>query len=303
MEFPEMEAHIARLDDLLCRERGIHITVLRHPRGFEWMMFDEPKQQRRCLERRARLGVPPYGNGWPGVKVRWCTGQLKTHLISKEVNRLKKEKNALHYVGVAFDEAHRCEDDPHKRYPLVEWGITEAQACGNTTRSCGRGCEIWITVHGRSSAPAPWGSSRRIGAWSSWRNALPARKRRLGNSEAVFSPSGGPALAFAAPPILRFGQKGVVGNRTIRGTSRRSKTSKKAGRKPFGPCKGPHRQGRSSDYRCVRAARAGGAALLSENGASIRRRRSGSPSAFCRPAGSGKSMLGGKSPCVPFPYL
>ena len=128
MEFPEMEAHIARLDDLLCRERGIHITVLRHPRGFEWMMFDEPKQQRRCLERRARLGVPPYGNGWPGVKVRWCTGQLKTHLISKEVNRLKKEKNALHYVGVAFDEAHRCEDDPHKRYPLVEWGITEAQA-------------------------------------------------------------------------------------------------------------------------------------------------------------------------------
>ena len=60
MEFPEMEAHIARLDDLLCRERGIHITVLRHPRGSEWMMFDEPKQQRRCLERRARLGVPPY---------------------------------------------------------------------------------------------------------------------------------------------------------------------------------------------------------------------------------------------------
>ena len=31
MEFPEMEAHIARLDDLLFRERGIHITVLRIP--------------------------------------------------------------------------------------------------------------------------------------------------------------------------------------------------------------------------------------------------------------------------------
>ncbi|MDE7219727.1 MAG: phosphoadenosine phosphosulfate reductase family protein, partial [Oscillospiraceae bacterium] len=29
MEFPEMEAHIAKLDDLLCRERGIHITTLR----------------------------------------------------------------------------------------------------------------------------------------------------------------------------------------------------------------------------------------------------------------------------------
>lgn len=63
MEFPEMEAHIAKLDDLLCRERGIHITTLRHPHGFEWMMFEEPKQKPSCLERRARMGVPPYGGG------------------------------------------------------------------------------------------------------------------------------------------------------------------------------------------------------------------------------------------------
>ena len=128
MDFPEMEDHIGKLDELLYRERGIHVTTLRHPHGFEWMMFDEPKQKPSCLERRARLGIPPYGNGWPGVKVRWCTGQLKTHLMDKEVNRLKKGKSALHCIGVAADEAHRCKDDPHKRYPLVEWGITEAQA-------------------------------------------------------------------------------------------------------------------------------------------------------------------------------
>ena len=53
---------------------------------------------------------------------------LKTHLIFKEVNRLKRERNALHYIGIAYDEAHRCKNDPHSRYPLVEWGITEAQA-------------------------------------------------------------------------------------------------------------------------------------------------------------------------------
>lgn len=56
MEFPEMQAHIAKLDDLLYRERGIHITTLRHPHGFEWMMFEEPKQKPSCLERRARDG-------------------------------------------------------------------------------------------------------------------------------------------------------------------------------------------------------------------------------------------------------
>ena len=138
MEFPEMEAHIAKLDDFLYQERGIHITTLRHPHGFEWLMFDVPQQQKRAIERRIAMGQPLTGYGWPGMKVRWCTGQLKTHLITKEVNRLKKEKNALHHIGIAADEAHRCKSDEHNRYPLVEWGITEAQAlqiCYN------RGCD------------------------------------------------------------------------------------------------------------------------------------------------------------------
>ena len=128
MEFPEMYEHLAKLDDHLFRARGIHITRLRHPKGFEWLMFDEPKQKKSSLENRARLGIPPYGNGWPGIRVRWCTGQLKTHLISKETNRLKKEKNALHYIGIAADESWRCKSEPDKRYPLVEWGVTEAEA-------------------------------------------------------------------------------------------------------------------------------------------------------------------------------
>ena len=104
MEFPEMYEHLQKLDDLLCRERGIHITTLRHPKGFEWLMFEEPKVKQFSIENRQRLGVSLYGNGWPGPRVRWCTGTLKTHLIHKEVNRLKKERNALHYVGIAgFD--------------------------------------------------------------------------------------------------------------------------------------------------------------------------------------------------------
>jgi len=50
---------------------------------------------------------------------------LKTHLITKEVNRLKGEFNAIHYVGIAADEPKRIHND---RYPLVEWGITEKEA-------------------------------------------------------------------------------------------------------------------------------------------------------------------------------
>lgn len=125
MEFPEMYAHLDKLDTYLYHERGIHLTTLRHPKGFEWLMFEEPKQKESSIANRQRLGVSLYGNGWPGMKVRWCTGQLKTHLISKEVNRLKGEYHALHYVGIAADEPARIKKE---QYPLVDWGITEAEA-------------------------------------------------------------------------------------------------------------------------------------------------------------------------------
>lgn len=111
MEFPEMYEHLAKLDEHLYRERGIHLTTLRHPKGFEYLMFEEKKQKPSSIENREKLGVSLYGNGWPGVKVRWCTGQLKTHLINKEVNRLKGAYQALHYVGIAADEPKRIKKD------------------------------------------------------------------------------------------------------------------------------------------------------------------------------------------------
>lgn len=125
MESPEMYEHLAKVDEYLFRERGIHITTLRHPHGFEYLMFDVPQQKKRAIERRIAMGQPLTGYGWPGIRVRWCTGQLKTHLIEKEVNRLKGEHGALHCIGIAADEAWRCKDE---QYPLVEWGITEAEA-------------------------------------------------------------------------------------------------------------------------------------------------------------------------------
>ena len=125
MEFPEMYEHLARLDEHLYRERGIHMTVLRSEKSFEYLMFDDPKQKASAIQNRKELGVSQYGNGWPSIQVRWCTGQLKTHLINKEVNRIKGQYDAIHYVGIAADEPARVKDE---RYPLVEWGITEAEA-------------------------------------------------------------------------------------------------------------------------------------------------------------------------------
>lgn len=128
MEFPEMYEHLARLDKYLYENRGIHITVLRHPKGFEYLMFEVPQQKKQAIERWVTLNQSLTGYGWLGVFVRWCTGQLKTHLINKEVNRLKQNKNAIQCIGIAADEGKRCKDDSKIRYPLVELGVTEKLA-------------------------------------------------------------------------------------------------------------------------------------------------------------------------------
>lgn len=125
MEFPEIYRHLKKVDRFLYKRRGIHITYLRHPKGFEYLMFKEPKKRPATIENRKRNGLPAVGNGWPGIRVRWCTGQLKTHLIDKAVNQLKGDREAVHYVGIASDEAYRIKN---KCYPLVEWGISEEDA-------------------------------------------------------------------------------------------------------------------------------------------------------------------------------
>lgn len=60
MEFPEMYEHLQKLDDYLFTERGLHLTWLRHPKGFEWLMFEEKKQRPASIENRQRLGVSLY---------------------------------------------------------------------------------------------------------------------------------------------------------------------------------------------------------------------------------------------------
>ena len=193
MEFPEMYEHLAKLDEHLFRERGIHITTLRHPKGFEYLMFDEPKQKPRSLENRAKLGIPPYGNGWPGIRVRWCTGQLKTHLITTASPPMKR--GAARTSGIpSWNGASRRRRHSKlamtgaltsagcMRYTTVRPAgaahssvSTSCGSCESITRSCGKSCWSWIAVRWRSSAPARWDSSSRTGAWSGWTSDLPRR--------------------------------------------------------------------------------------------------------------------------------
>lgn len=123
-----MNEHLQKADEYLYRARRLHITTLKHPKGFEYLMFEQPKVSSKSIEKRKSLGLPLNGNGWPGIKVRWCTGNLKAHLVENELKRLAAGREIKQYIGIAADEAWRCKGEKDKFYPLVDWGVTEAQA-------------------------------------------------------------------------------------------------------------------------------------------------------------------------------
>ena len=116
------------MDERLYRERGIHITRLKSHKSFEYMMFDEPKQKASCIANRQLLGVPCKGTAGPASAYAGAPGSSKRTLISREVNRLRRDRPCVQYIGIAADEAKRCKTDNGKSYPLVDWGITEAEA-------------------------------------------------------------------------------------------------------------------------------------------------------------------------------
>ena len=78
-------------------------------------MFEEPKKKPNAIKKRIENKMPLYGNGWPGIKVRWCIGALKIKFIDAAVRQIETEKSVLHYIRIAADETKRCKD---KQYPF-----------------------------------------------------------------------------------------------------------------------------------------------------------------------------------------
>lgn len=113
MEFPEMYAHLERLE----KETGRTITRLKAPQSFEYYFSAyTPKRKNPRL-------AGYRGMSWPGPRARWCTAMLKTRLIDAYLRQYVKEYEVMQYIGIAADEPKRVKTH---RYPLIEWGMTEA---------------------------------------------------------------------------------------------------------------------------------------------------------------------------------
>lgn len=112
LEFDAMYRHIDKLEKYI----GRPITRLKAEHSFEYYFFDYmPK--RRNPELKDNKGF-----SWAGPRNRWCTAVLKTRVIDKYLNELKKDYEIVQYIGIAADEPKRIRDFI---YPLVEWNMTE----------------------------------------------------------------------------------------------------------------------------------------------------------------------------------
>ncbi len=123
-EFPQMADHVALVE----KQTGIEITRLQPAQPFDYWMYE-----RQIVARKGpMLGkVHRIGNGWPSPMRRWCT-RLKVNAID---NQLKEwgAPDIVVCIGFAADEAERGgrsldDRDYEKRFPLIEYGMTEADA-------------------------------------------------------------------------------------------------------------------------------------------------------------------------------
>jgi 3'-phosphoadenosine 5'-phosphosulfate sulfotransferase (PAPS reductase)/FAD synthetase len=112
-EFPEMLRHIDKVEQHI----GRPITRLYPEKSFDYYLSEH------VLTTGPNKGARGYR--WPWFKMRWCT-RIKIRTIQDHLKQYGKENiDYIEFIGIAADEIKRVKN---KKYPLVEWGVTEKQA-------------------------------------------------------------------------------------------------------------------------------------------------------------------------------
>ena len=116
-EFPEMYKHIKKVEAYICRPI---ITLKPEPKHkFDYLMFNHIKTKGKNKGKK--------GYGWAYSNCRWCSQNVKRTTMDNYFKALNKDY--IEYIGIAFDELERVKTNiPIKKYPLIEWKITEGEA-------------------------------------------------------------------------------------------------------------------------------------------------------------------------------
>lgn len=120
VDYPETYEALAKFE----ADTGRKIARVTPPEGDFWFYACQREYQGSCR------GVPTNkkGYGFPHFKNRWCTQLKRDSVLAYMKQRGYTRKNTIQYIGIAADEPKRIKDDPRKRYPLFEWGVTEQDA-------------------------------------------------------------------------------------------------------------------------------------------------------------------------------
>lgn len=113
MEYQAIYNNFEKIRPII-NEYGAELKVIKPKTDFLFDMLIKPVNQGKANEH--------YGYDWCGGCTRWRT----SHKI-KEINQyLSTLGEYRQYIGIAIDEPKRVKDEDHKIYPLIEWGMTEA---------------------------------------------------------------------------------------------------------------------------------------------------------------------------------
>lgn len=122
MEFQAIYNNKAKMEKIL-EEHNIKFTVLKDILPFTYRAFEK--------EVKTRGGIIKKGYNWCGGCARWGTSG-KLAAINRHYKKTYGNETIVEYIGVAVDESIRIEKYRSKRnktiklYPLIEWGMTEA---------------------------------------------------------------------------------------------------------------------------------------------------------------------------------
>ena len=115
-DLPPMMEFKAKADKIIKKRYGIEVEHIHAPKSYEDTFY------------RVRKGFKHDGQiyGFPMIRGAWCNDRLKTGPLEKFKKSLGDH---VDYIGIAADEPNRFHNlTDRKRSPLVEHGITEAEA-------------------------------------------------------------------------------------------------------------------------------------------------------------------------------
>lgn len=114
-DLPPMMEFKAKADGIIRERYGIEVEHLHAKRSYEGYFYQI------CNGKNKKFNGAIWG--FPTFARNWCNSSLKTSILKKV------EHGNVQYIGIAADEPNRFHNlNDRKRSPLVEHGVTEAEA-------------------------------------------------------------------------------------------------------------------------------------------------------------------------------